>query len=135
MYQPTPRLSKHNAADFLTTVDYIKELRRRRVRMQQPNLQRQSALCKQRICTNHRRTQSAAAPNPRQSTTAWLKVPLVHPDAVLQLRPRPARLRHQKLHSRHDQRLCRTKRRRVPMPKLLRKPRQHPHGTLAKNLE
>ena len=35
-------LSKHNAADFLTTVDYIKALGVDAFGMQQPNLQRQS---------------------------------------------------------------------------------------------
>ena len=95
------------------------KFRRGRFWLQQPHLQRQSTCSKQRICPNHRRTQGAAAQNPRQSTPTRPQVPLVHTNTVLQLQPRPTRLRREELYSRHDQRLCRSKRRCVSLPKLL----------------
>ena len=128
-------LSKHNADRLPNHHRLHQRTRRGRIWLQQPHLQRQSTSGKQRIRPNHRRTQSAAAQNPRQSQLLGLKFLWYTPTQYCELQPRPARIRRQKLHRRHDQRLRRTQRRRLPMPKLLRIPRQHPHRPLGKNLE
>ena len=112
-------LSKHNAADFLTTIDYIKELgvdafgcNSLIYSGKAPAASKEFALTIDELKTLLPKIRDKA-----QHTRP--QVPLVHANTVLQLRPRPTRLRRQKLHSRNDQRLRRTQRRRLPLPKLL----------------
>ena len=71
-------LSKHNANDFITTIDYIKGLG-----VDAFGCNRKSTKRKRRIHFKCRRPKDASAQNPGQSQCSWLKVPLVHSDAVL----------------------------------------------------
>jgi uncharacterized radical SAM superfamily Fe-S cluster-containing enzyme len=59
----------------------------KRVWLQQPHLLGQSTIYKRRIRPTNRRIKHSSPQNPRQSPHDWLKVPLVHANAVLPIRP------------------------------------------------
>ena len=112
-------LSKHNATDFLTTIDYIKGLGVNAFGCNSLIYSGKAPSASEEFALIVEGPKHVFTKNPGQSSHGWLQVPLVHSNPVLPIRPGADGLRCQNLHCSDDKCLCWTKRGCLPMPKLL----------------
>ena len=78
-------LSKHNATDFLTTIDYIKGLGVNAFGCNSLIYSGKAPDASDEFALSTDDSKDPSTENQRQSPTAWLKVPLVHSNTVLRL--------------------------------------------------
>ena len=87
-------LSKNNADDFLSTIDFIKSLGVDAFGCNSLIYSGKATDASQEFALPTEDLNNALTQYPKQGTNDWLKVPLVHTNTILQLRPSKPRFRH-----------------------------------------